>query len=696
MMKNKKEISLKLLLSMTLSLILPLIFVPTTTLRAEPAMPRGNAPMMPDLTPEQMEELQQELARVNEEMQAFVKTLPPEKQQEIAELEQAINQMSDEELEQLFEQLFTDENFLQELENMYPEEPMEQEPEAQPAYEPTPVVEKPIEKPKVEKNKIAVAAEMIQSLSAITDSLLSKLDDIPEIDDLVQNWIKKHQLRGWKKTVAWQDIKAQIDLFNQKLKKMLFKEPGSNEYRFLPDLVEDEALYNNLAHMENILKAKVSRIEVSPFGLEKLSKDAKAVMRMVLNKYAEGMIDLELIPGMNAIVEKHEPIAKQIREKEEALTKNAFEQSKVARTEKPVVIAGRPETKPGGYTPSRYQDYNGGYYPSSDYYSPSYGPSYGHDDYYDDLSHSEKPSAGGPAGAKAGGAAPAKGKEEGKEKDKEKKDEKDKDKKKKGDEKKKSKPEEQLESVTKKLKEANKACGAPGLLSIRPNLYKHGAVSGELSGTINEAVKKINAATSAVNDLGKTLADQSSKTQREYKTKVKTAYRKQAPAIGNIVMQLDTIKKNWSSIKKNANQAQLKAYGINFDAPDSKAAPATNMDAQMDQDEAPAPNPQADGNVQSPEEVMAQAQRAQAGLPAQEQAEMPATPPAQQAPQQNKQAKKAKTPQAAQPQASAKAAAPARDPELEKLMQEMKAKEAPKSLQGAIEALQAAIEKLAK
>lgn len=577
------------------------------------------APAMPEMTPQQMADLEQELAKINEEMQAFVKTLPPEKQEEIAQLEEAINNMSDDELEQLFEQLFTDPNFLQELEQMYPEQPAPQEPvAAEPEAVQTPG-EKPLEKPKVEKNKIVQAAEMIKSLSQITDAFLGKIENVHEIDDLVRNWINKSRLNGWKSNVDWDTIKAQLELFNQKLKKMLFKEYGSNEYRFLPDLIKEEAVYNNLAHMESILKVTVPKIAVSVVGFEKSShQESKDAVLSALNKYAEGMSTLQLIPALNAIIDKHEPIAKQLREKEDALSKKALEESKKPRAEKPMVTAGKAETRRGG-PDYKYQDSS--YYPSyNSSYQPSYSPSYGAQP--EATRGGEKP-AGGGAGksAKPGD----KGKDKDKDKDKNKKDDKKDGKKSKGKENPLAKA---MADVDKKLKEANEESGNDFLIRMAIHVGSPTQAPTDLAQEVKKSVNKINAVTDSIKKLGKELADKPEKTKKEYQSKVGAAFNRQSNLVA-ISSQIQSLQKN--PININTIRAD-KRTGYGFEIRTKKQKDGneredaeTRMDAQ-----------QPDVEVATPAPILDEAARAaqQAGRPADEQQLFNAAEPRQGAPAQ--------------------------------------------------------------
>lgn len=623
----KNWINQKLIFSMLFAC--SIVLFPAPLLAGQ--MPKAAAPAMPEMTPQQMAELEQELAKINEEMQAFVKTLPPEKQEEIAQLEEAINNMSEDELEQLFEQLFTDPNFLQELEQMYPEQPEAQEPVA---TEPEPVQtpgEKPLEKPKVEKNKLAQAAEMIKSLSELTESFLTKIENVHEIDDIVRNWLKKGRLHGWKSNVEWDTIKSQLDLFNQKLKKMLFKEPKSNEYRFLPDLIKEESVYNNLAHMESVLKVTVPKIMVSVVGFEKSSQqESKDAVLVALNKYAEGMSSLQLIPAMNAIIDKHEPIAKQLREKEEALSKKALEESKKPRQEKPMVTAGKSESR---YGAGRGFD-NSSYYPSYNGYQPSYSPSYGAQP--EAGRGGEKP-AGGGAGAnagKGGGDKSDKGagdKDKGKGKGDEGKGKKEGDKDKGKAEDKKSQGKENplakaMADVEKKLKEANDACKPSHIFNMSKYITNPQPNTAE---QVKEAVNKINAAAKAIKKLGEILEDKPEKTKKEYQRKVQEALRK--------LINLAALNDEKERISQNAiialSPQQRAVYGFEIrtkkqeDNKEREDAEAL-MDAQQDQ---AVPE---DVEFATPAPILEEAARAaqQAGRPADELQELNAA--AHQAPAQ--------------------------------------------------------------
>jgi len=313
--------------------------------------------MLEMMTPEQRDFVE----KLNKALEADMSTKSPEEQA-------AFMQKSPMEQEAYIKELL-------DREHITPPGVPEQQPVSQPTLQtpsamPAPVQEpeKPIIK-KIEPKKRDQALEAIQGILEVIPDFLSRVDRMPEFMGKFGKWVNQGKLHNIKPTDTWQSIRKQIDNLEYTLNKLIEKTPQTQEYKYLNDFIEDEALFNNLIQLNTTLQAQDQRFEEidkqeqeneemeaeKAFGLMATSKEIRSVMRAVINAFLEAFEKTKIPENITKVFEKYEPTAKKLREGEEEAKKKAFEESKKERRWQPPVIGGARDEEsryfggPGGY-----------------------------------------------------------------------------------------------------------------------------------------------------------------------------------------------------------------------------------------------------------------------------------------------------------------------------------------------------------
>lgn len=384
-----------------------------------PAMkaPQGAPAGQQELSPEDLKLLEE----IGKEVDNYVNRLPTREQLRAQGLPEAeilkaeTKEKFQEEVERYSK--MSEEQLLAEMEKALAEaasaaeqpQPIQQPQEVQPRYEePLKPAEPVIEKPVVSNDKQQVALQLINNLISSMSNFLAKAQMMVELPGKVQSWIKEGKLRGWPANLTWSTIKSQIETLEAQLRKITDKDPRTNKYKYLDDLIANEGLYNNLAKVKDSLARNEPKIILSPFGLEKMTSESRQATRSVLLSLHEAISILGIPSALDAIIAKYEPTAKKIKETEEASQRKALEESR--RTRLPgSTVAGAPtyEPMPQHYGEREY-DFGRGYQPS--YESGRSGIERAPES---KKTEGGKGGAGGGAGAEAGKGGEPK-KEEGK------------------------------------------------------------------------------------------------------------------------------------------------------------------------------------------------------------------------------------------------------------------------------------------
>lgn len=363
-------------------------------------MPMGNQM----ITPEDLQAMEREVevrraGMSDEERAAF--------DNDVEQLTKELEAMPQEELE----------NFMRTVLYGQPEEAPQELPEVAP---PAPVQVQKVEpvKPQKPQKKQDEALARIDGIINRTTSFLNKIARYIEFTGKLKKWSEQGKITGWKPTFTWDSIKKQIEDLLNKLTLIKDKDPKTNEYKYINDLIENESLYNNLGKLNDSLSKLEPDIEIDDFGIEPVSRQIRYVIRKVLAEYIEALTVLNINSDLDKLIAKYEPTAKKHREEQEGLTKKSLEESKAKRRPTSAVVAGkgdREDSYSGGYgAGSNPYDY----YPYSSGYSPSSYGSYG-----DDSSAYQPPTPPSASSGSRGGSGGTKKDDKDKEDKKDEKDE---------------------------------------------------------------------------------------------------------------------------------------------------------------------------------------------------------------------------------------------------------------------------------
>ena len=327
-------------------------------LMAPPMRPNIGSPgakVPPELSKEDLAMLQE----VEQEINKFVESLPPEEQKkfwgEVDELTKVMSTMSEDELI----------NF---METALAQEAPAAAPQPAVTLPPTQVFEPTIAPIEVHKSTIApskqeAAIELIDGIITRINNFLLKAQSIPEMSGKIKSWGTKGKLTAYTANSTWNTTRAAIEEFEQKLHKMKDRDSKTKEYKYLEDFIKNEALYNNLIKVRKMLDKNEPLIEVGSFGLDRMESASREATINVLNILTEANTVFAIPAAIDTIIEKYEPTAKKLKENEELSRKQALEASKRPSTPTQTTI-GRSGTRDQfGGTPPWYGKDTG--YPST-------------------------------------------------------------------------------------------------------------------------------------------------------------------------------------------------------------------------------------------------------------------------------------------------------------------------------------------
>lgn len=377
--------------------------------------------MMPN-----MQDFEKELAEANQIMEEYIAGLPPAEQEEF---NRQVEQMT-----KMFESMSEDEfeNFLTE---MFADEPMMiNEPNPfdfiQPEQEEVVGVALSTE----DKKKAETALAILDDIIAQSNLFMVIVGSSSDLPNRINSWTQKGNIPHWNQGTDWESFKKELESFIQKLYRAEEQNPITKKYKYLLELIADEALYNNLIQLQTELKALVPTINIPEFNIQKLSAQSKKAIQSILSKYAECFNLLTIPKALDTLFEKYAPEEEKIRADEEAAIKRAQEAARMGRTPAAATEAGF-EADSYGYG-DYYGNYYGGYDPysygggyGSNYYGggydyPDYG-SYGGYDYGSGTGRTGGDSGGRGRGGSGGGTRTGAGRTDGEresEKDSDKKD----------------------------------------------------------------------------------------------------------------------------------------------------------------------------------------------------------------------------------------------------------------------------------
>lgn len=363
--------------------------------------PSTSIAMMPN-----MDDFEKELAEANRAIEEYVASLPPAEQEafnkQVEDMSRMFENMSEEEFEQFLGEMFAD-------------EPMAIEQNPFDAMQDTlqeDVTEVVLSTE--DKRKVETAIEILDDIIKQSNMLMVIVNSSSELPERINQWATKEEIPHWQSKADWISFKTEIETFIQKLYRVEEQDLATKKYKYLFELIADEALYNNLIQLRTELKKIIPTIEIPDFTIQKLSAESKKAIKNALGKYTESFYLLDIPKSLDALFEKYAPEEEKIKAAEEAATKRAQEASRMTRIPASQTQAGSEEMNYGydNYYGGGYDNYYGGNYGNDYGYSPDYG-SYG-GDYGSDYGSGSGRSGGGNSGgvSSSGGGSGAIGKED--------------------------------------------------------------------------------------------------------------------------------------------------------------------------------------------------------------------------------------------------------------------------------------------
>lgn len=302
----------------------------TTLLAAAPMQPPNGNPFG--------QLSQQELDMLREIDEAVSKMSPEEREaftQQVEKVQRNLEKMPEEKLHRFLDgSMNVDEldTFFKEAIGEEPVRPpvSQSQPPSRPTPTPSPLepsTPKKPERPAVEQNTQKRMIRVITDTMHTLESILHKLQSYPEIDLKIHTWRTKNQIAGWRSDAGWLPFKYEVTKLIQRLRTLLTQDLSSKKYVYSEFITSNTALIDQLDTWNKELKSVSERIEISPFGIEKMSDKAKEAVKTALRLIVMALEQQKLPTTIDEVVAKYEPEAKKLREYFESLEKKAAQES---------------------------------------------------------------------------------------------------------------------------------------------------------------------------------------------------------------------------------------------------------------------------------------------------------------------------------------------------------------------------------
>jgi hypothetical protein len=309
------------------------------------------------LPPNMMIPTEEELIKMTKEIEEFRASMTPaqrvEFDKQVEDLTKVMENMSEKELEEFINTVFTNPDSLDQ--HIQPT-PL---PNQQPV--PTPIVkpEEPLYKPSTVPTKtIETTKTILLGLTTQLESFLRKANLIPDLYGSLQAWIPAALLAD-KKEITWQELKQDSEKLISFLKILLSVDPITGHYYYLASLIENDTLYQNIIRLNDAIIRHEPSIEIAPFGLSEVTKESRKATSALLGALVQAIYTQQMIGEINKLFVAFEPQAKKVMEQEEGARKRAIEESKRTPMQAPSRSAGtfNEEYVGSGYTPGLSDSY---------------------------------------------------------------------------------------------------------------------------------------------------------------------------------------------------------------------------------------------------------------------------------------------------------------------------------------------------
>jgi hypothetical protein len=169
---------------------------------------------------------------------------------------------------------------------------------------------------------------MINNLVKTADSVLVKIQSVPELSLKIKRWGKKGVIYDWPENGSWDKVKKDIESLRQDITKLLDKEPGKEKYKYLDAFIDNEVLYNNTAKLLTTLAEYEPKIVTTGVGIDKITKETKTAIKRAISGFTETLYRIKLREELKKVFDTFEPKATKIREKEEEAKKKPKQNQK--------------------------------------------------------------------------------------------------------------------------------------------------------------------------------------------------------------------------------------------------------------------------------------------------------------------------------------------------------------------------------
>lgn len=493
----------------------------------------------------ELEALEKELARAAQEIDQYVASLSPEEQEQfhqaVKEVESMLENMSEDEFNQMLNQMFQEEN---QASITQPE-----------VLTPVKVAEPVTIKSTLtadEARKQETALQLLENLINRTNSFIVKTQSILEIPGSIDRWALQGKIAHWPSGVSWSGFEKQIEMLNQRFYLLMDKDETTNKFRYLLDLIADEKTFTALFDLEKKLTQNESLIELPALGSTKMNITTKNALKNVTAAYSTAFYGQDIIKSIDSIIEKYGPIAKKLKDDEAQRAERAKQESEKPGQIGRTAIAGKQGNTDMGGNFGSAQDFGGGYssYPGGYYggYNPGY---YGGSD------------TGAPEGrvdTRNGGKKNI----ESSDKSSATKDTKDTSIKK--DAKKKDTEKNSVDRLIGQIEESFNSIQAlfneyPILANIKEHCTTFGDADPMLAGfAITALDKRIHTLTSQIKSLDKQITSLTKEEQNTQKTEVNKIFKSHRDGIEQLKQELASLESNWQQTRKSISPEKLYAY----------------------------------------------------------------------------------------------------------------------------------------
>lgn len=254
------------------------------------------------------------------------------------------------------------------------------------ASEPTPVEEQvSIDEEKKLASQQEKVIDLLNAIIKKSDAFLVKVTSaIPDIESRFKGWMRKGYLREVSTDMTWRKMKEDIDGLMQKLRKLMSRDDATNKYRYLPELLKDTALQTNLERLRDTLNSFEPKVMPPNLSAQKVSKQTRQAIQALIDRFAEAFTKMKINDALDAIFEKFEPEAKKRREMREQEKQRAQTEGRRPQMPGRSVVGGTGEDDYGFVASAPYGGNSGGgsspysYGGTGTYGAPSYArPSFG-------------------------------------------------------------------------------------------------------------------------------------------------------------------------------------------------------------------------------------------------------------------------------------------------------------------------------